>query len=122
MTRLGDLMHFGQIFKPCGNHYFAQIAYIFIQFCKGFKNIHFSSEIIFGNFYTHLSTFYCWSHWQQNEVKMKLAAKSVFPGMASTSFLRATMKFDYGQIKKKKVNKISRSKIGGRTFRGSKSE
>ena len=34
-------MHFGQIFKPCGNHYFAQIAYIFIHFCKGFKNNHF---------------------------------------------------------------------------------
>ena len=32
VTRLGDLLHFGQLFKVCGNKYFAQIAYIFIQF------------------------------------------------------------------------------------------
>ena len=30
VTRLGDLLHFGQLFKTCGNNYFAQIAYIVI--------------------------------------------------------------------------------------------
>ena len=54
VTRLGDLIHFGQLFKACDNNYFAQIAYIF---CKGFKNFHFSCEIILGNFYIHLATF-----------------------------------------------------------------
>ena len=31
MTRLGDLMHFGQLFKACGNNYFFQIAFIIIK-------------------------------------------------------------------------------------------
>ena len=32
VTRLGDLLYFGQLFKACGNNYFAQIANIFRQF------------------------------------------------------------------------------------------
>ena len=32
VTRLGDLLHFGQLFKACGNNYFGQIA----QICKQF--------------------------------------------------------------------------------------
>ena len=32
VTRLGDLIHIGQLFKACGNNYSAQIDYIFIQF------------------------------------------------------------------------------------------
>ena len=32
VTRLGDLLHFGQLFKACGNNYFTQIAHIFRQF------------------------------------------------------------------------------------------
>ena len=48
MTRLGDLLHFGQFFKACGgDNYFAQIAHIFKKFCKGVKNFH-SSKILFG--------------------------------------------------------------------------
>ena len=47
MTRMGELMHFGQLFKACGNYYLAQIAYILHKFCKVFKNIIFSSKIIF---------------------------------------------------------------------------
>ena len=47
VTRLGDLLYFGQLFKPCGNNYFAQIPH-FRQFL--------------GNFYRHLATF-CWSNW-----------------------------------------------------------
>ena len=29
VTRLGDLLHFGQLFKACGKNYFTQIAHIF---------------------------------------------------------------------------------------------
>ena len=32
VTRLGDLLHFGQLFKACGNNYFAQIVHIFKDF------------------------------------------------------------------------------------------
>ena len=32
VTRLGDLLHFGQLFKACSNDYFAQITHIFSQF------------------------------------------------------------------------------------------
>ena len=43
VTRLGDLLHFGQPFKACGKNYFAQIAHIFRIFLLSF-----ASEIIFG--------------------------------------------------------------------------
>ena len=48
VTILGDLLHFGQVFKVCGNNYLAQIALILKQFFKGVNIFHFSSEIIFG--------------------------------------------------------------------------
>ena len=32
VTRFGNLFHFEQLFKACGNNYFAQIAHIFRQF------------------------------------------------------------------------------------------
>ena len=48
MTRFGDLLHFGQLFKACGNNYFAQFAHILGNFGKGVKLFHFSSEISFG--------------------------------------------------------------------------
>ena len=44
MTRLGNLLHFGQLFKACGNNYFGQISHIFRQL----GIFHVSSEIIFG--------------------------------------------------------------------------
>ena len=61
VTRLGDLLHFGQLFQACGSTYFGQIAHIFGNFCKGVKIFHFSNGFILGNFYRHLATFY-WSH------------------------------------------------------------
>ena len=49
VTRLGDLLVFGQLFKAFGNNKFAQISHTFLgNFCKGVKIYHFSSEIIFG--------------------------------------------------------------------------
>ena len=32
VTRLGNLLHFGQLFKACGNIYLAQITHVFRQF------------------------------------------------------------------------------------------
>ena len=62
VTRLGDLLHFGQLFRGCGNNYFAQIVNIFRYFfCKGVKNFHFLEISFLGNFYKHLATFN-WSH------------------------------------------------------------
>ena len=47
MTRLGDLLHYGQLFKARGNNYFTQIAHILDHFCKGGKIFHFSTESIY---------------------------------------------------------------------------
>ena len=47
MTRLGDLLHFWQLFKACDNNYFAQITHILGKLCKVVKIFNFSSEIIF---------------------------------------------------------------------------
>ena len=38
VTRLGDLLLFVQLFKACGNNYFALIAPIFRQFLKSCQN------------------------------------------------------------------------------------
>ena len=55
MPRLGDLLHFGQLFQACGNNQFAQIAH---NFCKGVKIFNFSHEIVFGQLYGYLATFF----------------------------------------------------------------
>ena len=41
VTRLGDLLHFGKLFRACGNNYLAQITYIFRQFLLRCKNLSF---------------------------------------------------------------------------------
>ena len=50
VTRLGDLLHIGQLFKACGNNQFTQITHNLGNFCKGV-------ESFLGNFYRHLATF-----------------------------------------------------------------
>ena len=50
VTRLGDLLHFRQLFEAYGNNYFAKLGHIFRQFFKGVKIFHFSSVIIMGRF------------------------------------------------------------------------
>ena len=67
VTRLGDLLHFGQLFKARGNNNLTQIALILGNFCKGVEIFNFSCEIIFGQLYIHLVTI-CWSHWQHSVV------------------------------------------------------
>ena len=47
VTRLGDLLFFGQLFKAHGNNYFAQIAHILDNFCKVVGIFHFAIEINF---------------------------------------------------------------------------
>ena len=46
VTRLGDVLHFGQLYQACGNNYFTQIAHIFRQFWWRWSFI-FSTEIIY---------------------------------------------------------------------------
>ena len=40
----------GQLFKACGNNYFAQISHILGNFCRGAKIFYFLSESFLGNF------------------------------------------------------------------------
>ena len=61
VTRLGDLLDFGQLFKAFGKNWFVQISHILRQ-SLGVKIYHFSSEFILGNFHRHLAIFF-WSHW-----------------------------------------------------------
>ena len=48
VTRLGDLLHFGELFKASGNNYFAKSSTFLGNLCKCAKIFDFSSEIIFG--------------------------------------------------------------------------
>ena len=58
VTRLGDLLDFGQLFKVFGNNWFAQIYHILVKVSKSFI---FLVKSFLGNFYRHKATFY-WSH------------------------------------------------------------
>ena len=60
VTRFGDLLHFGQIFKACGINYFA--LHFYTIFVKASKTFIFLVKSFLGNFYRHLATFF-WSHW-----------------------------------------------------------
>ena len=64
MTRLGDLLDFGQLFNASGNKNMPKSLTFIGNFWKGFKIYPFSSEVILGNFYRHLAIF-SWSHWKQ---------------------------------------------------------
>ena len=57
VTRLGDLLDFGPLFKAFGNNYFHKSHTFLGNFSKGIKIFIFSSEIILGNFYRYLATF-----------------------------------------------------------------
>ena len=48
VTRLGDVLDFGQVFKAFGNNKFAQISHILRQFLERCQIFNFSTEIIFG--------------------------------------------------------------------------
>ena len=48
VTWLGDLLHFGQFFKACGNNKFPKSPIFLGNFYKDVKIFHFSIEIIFG--------------------------------------------------------------------------
>ena len=67
VTRLGDLLDFGQLFKPLATINLPKSLTFLGNFCVGDKIYHFSSEIIFGNFYRHLAIFF-WSHDQDSRV------------------------------------------------------
>ena len=56
VTRLGNLLHFGQLFKACGINYFEKLPTSWGNYCKGVKIFHFSGGIILGNFCKHLAT------------------------------------------------------------------
>ena len=57
VTRLGDLLDFGQLFKACSNNYFVQIANISRQFLKMSKYFIFHVKLFLGNFYRYLCDF-----------------------------------------------------------------
>ena len=56
VTRLGDLSHFGQLFKSCGNNYFAQIAHILGNLLMVSKYFIFVVKSFLGNLYRYLAT------------------------------------------------------------------
>ena len=41
VTRLGGLLHSGQLFKACGNNYFTEIAQILMQFLQWCQKLSF---------------------------------------------------------------------------------
>ena len=58
VTRLGNILDFGQLFKAFGKIYLPQSSPFLVNFCKGVKIIHFSSETIFGQLLLTFGDFY----------------------------------------------------------------
>ena len=59
VTRLGDFLDFGLLFKAFGNNYFVQISHIVTQyFVKVSKSIIFLVKSFLGNFYRNLAIFF----------------------------------------------------------------
>ena len=61
VTRLSDLLDFGQLFKAFGNKNLLKSPTFLGNFCKGVKIYHFSSEIIFRELLLTFGNFF-WSH------------------------------------------------------------
>ena len=62
VTRSGDLLDFGQLFKPLATINLPRFATFLGNVCKGVKIYHFLLKSFLGNFYRHLAIFF-WSHW-----------------------------------------------------------
>ena len=63
VTRLGNLLHFGQLFKTLRHCLFCpNYPYFSAFFEKMSKSFIFQVKSFLGNFYRHLATFN-WSHW-----------------------------------------------------------
>ena len=57
VTRMGDLLDFGQLFKPLAALNWPKSSTFLGNFCKGVKIYQSSSEIILGNFDRQLAIF-----------------------------------------------------------------
>ena len=57
VTRLGDLLDFGQLFKAFGNNLICPNPTFLGNLCKGVKIFYFSSEIIFGQLKSTFANF-----------------------------------------------------------------
>ena len=69
VTRLGNLLKFGQLLKPLTTINLPKSPTFLGNFCKGVKIYHFSSEIIFGQLLQTFGNFF-WSHWKQGTAKV----------------------------------------------------
>ena len=58
VTRLGDFLHFVQLFKAFGTINLLKSFTFFGNFCKVVKIFHFLVKSVLGNFYRHLAIFY----------------------------------------------------------------
>ena len=58
VTRLGDLLNFGQLLKPLAVINLPKSPKFLGNFCKGVKIYHFSSEIIFGQLFKYIWWFF----------------------------------------------------------------
>ena len=58
VTRLGDFLHFGQLFQALATINLSKFLTFLGNFCKGIKIQQFSSEIIFGQLLQTFGDFY----------------------------------------------------------------
>ena len=69
VTRLGDILDFGQLFKAFATINLPKSATFLSIFCKGIKIFNISSEIIFGQILQTFGDFF-WSHCPYGECSL----------------------------------------------------
>ena len=62
VTRLRDLLHFGQLFKAYGNIFCPNCPHFKANFVKVLNSFIFLVKSFLGNFYRHFVTTFFWSH------------------------------------------------------------
>ena len=87
MTRLGDLLDFGQVLKPLATINLPKSPIFLDNFCKGVKIYLFLAKSFLGNCYRHLAIF-IWSHWLESSfANLMNGVELTLRGIFLTSFL-----------------------------------
>ena len=90
VTRLGNFLHFGQLFQALATISLPKSLTFLGNFCKGVKIYHFSSEIIFGQLLQTLAIF-IWSHWLHSPSSRLLLLCG--PGMPTQTMVKFSKRF-----------------------------
>ena len=109
MTRFGNLLYFGQLFKAFGNRLFCpNLTHSWAIFVKMSKSLIYLVKSFLGNSYRHLATFY-WSHWLVILNHFKIPTPTLFPMLVGPPYRQqeASVTWSFSCNRKPKISLVS---------------